>query len=152
MLRRASMVMRHIQAQPQTRAHRYCTNKKPTSSSVLNNKPEETIFAKIVSKEMKADIVYEDDMALAFNDINPTAPHHILVIPKKPIGGMSALTSDDKTIIGHCMFVASQVAKTKGLDKTGYRTVVNDGPDGQQTVRWFHIHVIGGRKMSWPPG
>lgn len=110
-----------------------------------------SIFAKIIAREIPADIVFEDDVCLAFRDIAPKAPVHILVIPKKPIVSLADLTEDDQAAMGRCVVVASIVAKQEGLDN-GYRLVVNSGADGGQEVPHLHFHLLGGRKMSWPPG
>ena len=110
-----------------------------------------SIFAKIIAREIPADIVYEDDLCLAFRDISPKAPTHILVIPKKTIVSLADLTPEDETIVGRCVIVASQVAKEQNLDN-GYRLVVNCGNDGSQEVPHLHFHLLGGRKMTWPPG
>ncbi|CAM9957265.1 unnamed protein product [Sphacelaria rigidula] len=112
-----------------------------------------TIFDKIVSKEIPADIVHEDDLCLAFKDINPQAPTHFLVIPKSRDGltQLSKAVESNKALLGHLMFVAQQVAKEQGLDE-GFRVVVNDGVQGCQSVYHLHLHVIGGRQLKWPPG
>jgi len=132
----------------------YCAgnDKSNIHPDVLHTKPEETIFQKIVKKEVPAQILYEDDKALCFKDINPIADVHVLVIPKKPISGMGALKEEDSGLVGHCLFIASKVARQLGIDKTGYRIVTNEGKHGQQSVNWLHFHVIGGRQLSWPPG
>ncbi|BAY10403.1 histidine triad nucleotide-binding protein [Calothrix sp. NIES-2098] len=111
----------------------------------------ETIFSKIISRKIPADIVYEDDLALAFNDIQPQAPVHILVIPKKPIPKLADAESQDHALLGHMMLTAKRVAEQAGLEN-GYRLVINTGPDGGQTVYHLHIHILGGRQMKWPPG
>jgi histidine triad (HIT) family protein len=111
----------------------------------------ETIFSKIVRKEIPADIVYEDNLALAFKDINPQAPVHILVIPKQPIAQLSDAESKDHALMGHLLLTAKRVADQAGLTN-GYRLVINTGPDGGQTVYHLHIHILGGRQMTWPPG
>lgn len=111
----------------------------------------DTIFGKIIRKEIPADIVYEDDLALAFKDITPQAPVHILVIPKKPIPKLADASSEDQALMGHLLLTAKQVAEEAGLSN-GYRLVVNTGSDGGQTVYHFHIHILGGRQMKWPPG
>ncbi len=110
-----------------------------------------TVFSKIIAREIPADIVYEDDLCLAFRDTNPQAPTHILVIPKKPIVTLADLTSQDEAIVGRCVLVASQVAAEQGLTN-GYRLVVNCGDDGGQAVPHLHFHLLGGRQMKWPPG
>jgi len=110
-----------------------------------------TIFAKIIAREVPADIVYEDDVCLAFRDITPRAPTHILVIPKKPIPSLAELTEEDEAIVGRCVVALSKVAAAQGLGN-GYRMVVNCGNDGGQEVPHLHFHLLGGRKMTWPPG
>jgi histidine triad (HIT) family protein len=112
--------------------------------------PEDSIFSKIVAKTVPADIVYEDERALAFKDKAPVAPTHILIIPKKPIKGIGALVEEDEAIVGHCLVVARKVAEKQGLGE-GYRLVVNEGKHGQQTVPWLHVHLIGGKQLHWPP-
>jgi histidine triad (HIT) family protein len=111
----------------------------------------ETIFSKIIRKEIPADIVYEDDLTIAFKDITPQAPIHILVIPKKPIPQLSAAESEDHALMGHLLLTAKRVAQQVGLDN-GYRLVINNGSDGGQTVNHLHLHILGGRHMKWPPG
>ncbi|XP_041645945.1 histidine triad nucleotide-binding protein 1 [Cheilinus undulatus] len=111
----------------------------------------DTIFGKIIRKEIPANFVYEDDKCVAFPDISPQAPTHILVVPKKPIVSLSKAEEGDAALLGHLMIVAKKVAQDAGLTK-GYRIVVNDGPDGGQSVYHIHIHVLGGRGMNWPPG
>jgi len=110
-----------------------------------------TVFAKIIAREIPADIVYEDDLCLAFRDIAPKAPTHVLVIPKKPIVSLIDLTDEDEVIVGRCVLVASRVAAELGLD-SGYRLVVNCGQDGGQEVSHLHFHLLGGRPLGWPPG
>ena len=111
-----------------------------------------TLFEKIIAREIPADIVYEDERALAFRDIHPQAPTHVLVIPKRPICGVRAVGVDDESLLGHLLVVAQRVADQEGLVDTGFRLVVNDGDHGGQTVNHLHIHVLGGRALSWPPG
>lgn len=110
----------------------------------------ETIFSKIISREIPATILYEDDQALAFADINPQAPTHFLVIPKKVIPKLSDATPEDKELLGHLLLVANKVAADQGL--TDFRLNVNNGAGASQTVFHLHIHVLGGRPFSWPPG
>jgi len=110
-----------------------------------------TIFAKIIAREVPADIVYEDDVCLAFRDITPRAPTHILVIPKKPIPSLAELTEEDEAIVGRCVVALSKIAAAQGLGN-GYRMVVNCGNDGGQEVPHLHFHLLGGRKLTWPPG
>ena len=111
----------------------------------------ETIFSKIIRREIPANIVYEDDLALAFKDVNPQAPTHILVIPKKQIPKVSEAESGDQSLLGHLLLTAKKVAEDAGL-KDGYRVVINNGKDGGQTVDHLHLHILGGRQMQWPPG
>ena len=111
----------------------------------------DTIFGKIIRKEIPANIVYEDELAIAFTDINPQAPVHILVIPKKPIAKLSDAESQDHALMGHLLLTVKRVAQQAGLDN-GYRVVINTGADGGQTVDHMHLHILGRRQMSWPPG
>uniref|UniRef100_A0A3Q3WDP1 HIT domain-containing protein n=1 Tax=Mola mola TaxID=94237 RepID=A0A3Q3WDP1_MOLML len=111
----------------------------------------DTIFGKIIRKEIPADIVHEDDKCIAFRDVNPQAPTHILVVPIKPIVQLSEAEESDAALLGHLMLVAKKCAKEEGLTR-GYRIVVNDGKDGGQSVYHYHVHVLGGRQMGWPPG
>ncbi len=110
-----------------------------------------SIFTKIINREIPATILHEDDVCIALKDIAPKAPTHLLVVPKKEIVSMADLTDDDEAIIGHCMIVAAKVAAEAGLEG-GYRLVINTGADGGQEVPHIHIHVLGGRKLTWPPG
>ena len=110
----------------------------------------DSIFGKIARGEAKADLVYEDDRALAFRDLSPQAPTHILVIPRKPIEMLSAAEAEDEALLGHLMLVAGKVAAQEGLEN--FRVVVNNGAGAGQTVFHLHLHVIGGRAFSWPPG
>ena len=111
----------------------------------------DTIFRKIIHKEIPATIIYEDDQCLAFYDISPQAPTHFLVIPKKHISHISAAADDDQSLLGHLITVGKKCAADLGLKK-GYRMVVNEGSDGGQSVYHVHLHVLGGRPMNWPPG
>ncbi|KAK9730494.1 HIT domain [Popillia japonica] len=112
------------------------------------NKP--TIFDKIISKEIPADIIYEDDGCLAFNDVNPQAPVHFLVIPKKRIPMLEMANESDVEILGRLMLVAKKLAQERAPN--GYRLVINNGRDGCQSVFHLHIHIVGGRQLGWPPG
>lgn len=109
-----------------------------------------TIFSKIISGELPSDKVYEDDQCIAFKDINPGAPVHILVIPRKEIPRLDAAEAADEPLLGHLLRVATEVARAQGLDD--FRTVINNGAGAGQTVFHLHVHVIGGRALSWPPG
>jgi histidine triad (HIT) family protein len=111
----------------------------------------DTIFGKIIRREIPADIVYEDDLALAFRDVSPQAPTHILVIPKKPIPRLSESTPEDAALMGHLLMTVKKVAEQESLSN-GYRVVINNGNDGGQTVDHLHLHLLGDRFMSWPPG
>ena len=112
---------------------------------------EKTIFKKIIDKEIPADVVYEDDLCLAFNDINAQAPVHVLVIPKKEIPAVRDLTEADEGLIGHLFTVIRKIAEQVGLE-TGYRVVTNCGQDAGQEVMHLHFHLLGGRAFTWPPG
>ena len=110
------------------------------------------IFCKIVSGEIKGTVVYNDEQTTAFRDINPVAPTHILIVPNRHIESINALTSDDEQLMGHLFTVASQLAKSEGIDQSGYRLIANTGPDGGQTVFHLHVHLIGGQRMKHPMG
>lgn len=110
------------------------------------------LFCKIINKEIPAKIVYEDDTVLAFEDINPQAPLHILVIPKKHIPTTLEITKDDHSLIGQLLQTANRLAREKGVAEQGFRTVINCNRDAGQTVFHIHLHLLGGRPMSWPPG
>lgn len=112
---------------------------------------EKTLFQKILDRELPADLLYEDDRCGAFRDIQPQAPTHVLIVPRKPITAIEDMTEDDRDLIGHLMWVATVVAKQEGLD-AGYRLVMNNGEHGQQTVPHVHLHLIGGKQLNWPPG
>ncbi|MFK7823681.1 MAG: histidine triad nucleotide-binding protein [Oligoflexales bacterium] len=112
----------------------------------------DTIFDKIIAKQIPAEIVYEDDWVLAFKDVNPQAPIHVLVIPKKKISGFSSLTDYDTIAGGEFLKRISQVANQLDLDPEGYRVIFNQGKHGQQSVSYIHAHILGGKQLSWPPG
>jgi histidine triad (HIT) family protein len=111
----------------------------------------ETLFTKIINRDIPADIVYEDDLALAFKDISPQAPTHLLIIPKKPIATINDITESDREVVGHLYFVAAKIAKEQGFDEAGYRVVMNCNNDGGQTVYHIHAHLLAGKAMGWPP-
>jgi histidine triad (HIT) family protein len=111
-----------------------------------------TIFEKIIAREIPAQIVYEDDLVLAFRDITPQAPTHILIVPKKPISRIAEAAPTDHQLLGHLLLKAAEVAAKVGLKSGGYRLVINNGPDGGESVPHLHCHILGGRKMTWPPG
>jgi histidine triad (HIT) family protein len=110
-----------------------------------------TIFQRIINREIPADIVYEDDQCLAFRDISPQAPTHVLVIPKREIASVDALTDDDADLVAHLWIVIRDLARKLDLGK-GYRVVVNNGPEAGQSVDHLHFHLLGGRPLHWPPG
>jgi histidine triad (HIT) family protein len=111
-----------------------------------------TLFEKIAAREIPAQIVYEDDLVLAFKDISPQAPTHVLLVPKKPIPRIAEATAADQQVLGHLMLKAAVVAEMLGLKQSGYRLVFNNGPDAGEAVPHLHCHILGGRKMTWPPG
>lgn len=110
-----------------------------------------TLFEKIIAREIPADVVYEDDLVLAFRDIKPQAPVHVLIVPKKPIPRVAEATAEDHRVLGHLLLKAAEVAARLGL-KNGFRLVINNGPDGGESVPHLHCHILGGRQMAWPPG
>lgn len=111
-----------------------------------------TIFARIADHEVPAEIVYEDEHCLAFRDIHPQAPVHLLIIPRRPLPSLAEAAASDAALLGHLLLVAARVAKAEGLAADGYRVVANTGRHGGQTVAHLHLHVLGGRQMGWPPG
>jgi histidine triad (HIT) family protein len=111
-----------------------------------------TLFEKIIAREIPATIVYEDDLVLAFRDIKPQAPTHVLIVPKKPIVRIAEAGTEDHKTLGHLLLKAAEVAGKLGLAKSGYRLVFNNGPDAGEAVPHLHCHILGGRKMTWPPG
>ena len=111
-----------------------------------------TLFQKIADREITGDIVYEDDLVLAFRDIRPAAPSHVLIVPRKVIPRINEATAEDRAVLGHLLLKAAHVARQLGLDKDGYRLVINNGPNAGETVPHLHLHILGGRAMSWPPG
>jgi histidine triad (HIT) family protein len=110
-----------------------------------------TLFEKIIAREIPAAIVYEDDLVLAMRDINPQAPVHVLIFPKKVIPRIAASNTEDRQLIGHLLLKAADVAQQLDLKK-GYRLVINNGVDGGETVPHLHVHILGGRLLAWPPG
>jgi histidine triad (HIT) family protein len=111
-----------------------------------------TLFEKIIAREIPADIVFEDDQCLAFRDISPQAPIHILIIPKKTIARIGAAQADDQSFLGHLLLTAADIARRENIAPTGYRLVINSGPHGGETIPHLHIHLLGGRHLNWPPG
>ena len=112
----------------------------------------QTLFEKIIARTIPADIVYEDDLVLAFRDIHPQAPVHVLLVPKKPLTRISEATAEDHRLLGHLLLKAAEVAAKVGLKQNGYRLVINNGRDGGESVPHLQCHILGGRPMRWPPG
>jgi len=110
-----------------------------------------TIFERIIAREIPAKIEHEDDLCIVLHDIQPQGPVHLLIVPKKPIARVAESTAADEPVLGHLLLVASQVAKKLNLS-AGYRLVINNGPHGCESVPHLHVHLIGGRQMTWPPG
>ena len=113
---------------------------------------EKTLFEKIRDKEIPASIVHEDDLCIAFRDISPQAPLHLLVVPRKPVPRVGEATADDRDLLGHLLLTAAAIARNEGCAESGYRLVINNGPDGGEAVPHLHIHLLAGRKLDWPPG
>ena len=111
-----------------------------------------TIFQKIIDKEIPSEFLYEDERCICIRDIEPQAPVHCLIIPKKPIERIAAAEEIDAALLGHLLLVAAQIAKILGLEDTGFRIIINNGKDGGETVPHLHIHLLGGRSLQWPPG
>jgi histidine triad (HIT) family protein len=111
-----------------------------------------TLFEKIAAREIPANLVYEDDVVVAFRDINPQAPTHIVIVPRKPIPRIAEAKPEDHAALGHLMLKAAYVAELSGLKADGYRLVINNGPNGGETVPHLHCHILGGRHLNWPPG
>jgi histidine triad (HIT) family protein len=111
-----------------------------------------TLFEKIAARQVPAEIVFEDEHTVAFRDIHAVAPTHVLVVPRRPLAKLSDATDADAELLGRCLLTASKVAASLGLDQSGYRVVINTGDDAGQTVFHLHLHVLGGRALTWPPG
>jgi len=111
-----------------------------------------TLFEKIIARQIPADIVYEDDFVLAFRDIKPGAPTHVLIVPKKVIPRIADARVEDEKVLGHLLLKAAHVAEKLGLKTTGYRLVINNGPHAGESVPHLHCHILGGRELAWPPG
>lgn len=111
----------------------------------------DTIFSKIINREIPADIVYEDDLALAFKDINPQAPFHVLIIPKQAIATVNDITQEQRELVGHLYWVAGEIARQNGYASEGYRLVMNCNEFGGQTVYHIHVHMLAGKPLGWPP-
>jgi len=113
--------------------------------------PDRTIFQRIIDREIPSTSAYEDELCYAFHDISPQAPVHILVVPKKPIPRLADATGAEQSLLGHLLLVAARIARDLNLAQ-GYRLVINNGPHGGETVPHLHVHLLGGRQLSWPPG
>jgi len=113
---------------------------------------DKTLFEKIRDREIPADILHEDELCLAFRDISPQAPVHILIIPRKPIPRVALAENADQVVLGRMLLVAGEIARSEGIAESGFRLVINNGPDGGEAVPHLHLHLLGGRKLDWPPG
>jgi len=111
----------------------------------------DTLFAKIIDRQIPADIVYEDELCLGFRDVNPQAPVHILLVPKKPLDMLSSATSEDQALLGHMLLAAGKITRELKIDGA-FRLVINNGKEGGQAVFHLHMHILAGRKFRWPPG
>ncbi len=111
-----------------------------------------TLFQRIAAREIPAEFVHEDDLCFAIRDINPQAPVHVLVIPKKPLPRLAEATNEDLAVLGHLLLTVQKLAVSTGVAASGFRTVINSGTDGGETVPHLHVHLLGGRPLSWPPG
>lgn len=112
----------------------------------------DTIFHKIIRKEIPAKIIHEDELCIAFHDIQPVSPTHVLIVPRKTIPSLAAAEGQDKEVLGHLLLVAGELARKLEIEKEGYRVVINTGENGSQTVFQLHVHLVGGRPFGWPPG
>lgn len=113
---------------------------------------DKTLFEKICDKEIPATIVFEDDRCVVFRDISPQAPVHVLVVPRKPVIRVGLADSGDEALLGHLLLTAAAVARSEGIAESGYRLIINNGADGGEAVPHLHVHLLGGRKLEWPPG
>lgn len=111
-----------------------------------------TIFEKVIAREIPAQIVHEDDLCICFHDISPEAPTHLLMVPKKHIPRVGEAVAEDKETLGHMLLMAQEVARKEGFLESGFRVVINNGSDGGESVPHLHMHILAGRKMTWPPG
>jgi histidine triad (HIT) family protein len=112
----------------------------------------ETVFEKIIARQIPAKVVYEDDLVIAFHDIQPQAPTHVLIVPKRALARVAEARDSDQSLLGHLLLKAAEVARRVGLEPGGYRLVINNGRDGGESVPHLHCHILGGRHMRWPPG
>jgi histidine triad (HIT) family protein len=113
---------------------------------------EKTLFEKIRDREIPAAIIHEDERCLAFRDISPQAPVHVLIVPTRPIPRVGLAETTDEDVLGHLLLTAAGIARREGISETGYRLVINNGRDGGEAVPHLHVHLLGGRKLDWPPG
>jgi len=113
---------------------------------------EKTLFEKICDREIPAEILYEDDRCVAFRDISPQAPVHVVVVPRKPVERIAVAGVADESVLGRLLLAAAEVARREGIDESGYRLVINNGSQGGESVPHLHVHLLGGRQMQWPPG
>ncbi len=113
---------------------------------------DKTLFEKICEKEIPATIVHEDDLCVAFRDIAPQAPVHVLIVPRKPLPRLALATADDAALLGHLLLTAGRIALTEGVAESGFRVVINNGPHGGEAVPHLHVHLLAGRQLQWPPG
>jgi histidine triad (HIT) family protein len=111
-----------------------------------------TLFEKIIARELPAEIAFEDEEVLAFHDINPQAPVHVLIIPKRLISRINDTSPNDENLLGRLLLTGKQLAAELGIEKSGYRLVINSGPDAGESVPHLHVHLLGGRRLKWPPG
>jgi histidine triad (HIT) family protein len=113
---------------------------------------DKTLFEKIRDGEIPATVLHRDERCIAFRDISPQAPVHVLILPCKPIPRVGLAASDDEGVLGHLLLTAAEIARKEGIAATGYRLVINNGPDGGEAVPHLHVHLLGGRQLDWPPG
>lgn len=113
---------------------------------------DKTLFEKICDKEIPANIIHEDDLCVCFRDIAPQAPVHLLLVPRKPIPRVGLATTEDQALLGHLLLTAGEIARREGIADSGYRVVINNGPDAGEAVPHLHVHILAGRKLDWPPG
>jgi len=111
-----------------------------------------TIFEKIIAREIPADILHEDELCVAFRDVSPKAPTHVLVVPKKPLPRIAEADAGNESLLGHLLLTAARIARSEGIEESGFRIVINNGRDGGETVPHLHVHLLGGRPLGWPPG
>jgi histidine triad (HIT) family protein len=133
-------------------SHQWELSKRPGRAMLPHAMAEKTLFEKICDKEIPATLVHEDEHCVAFRDISPQAPVHVLVVPRKPIPRVGLAGQEDGQVLGHLLLTAAAVARSEGLAESGYRLVINNGRDGGEAVPHLHVHLLGGRKLNWPPG